>query len=117
MSEHASITLTERAADHVRGFLSRTGKGLGLRIGVKPTGCSGYQYVVEPAEAINEHDRVFDSQGVKVVVDDQSLRYLAGTELDYQREGLNEGFRFHNPNVAATCGCGESFNIAEPANN
>lgn len=117
MSDHASITLTERAAEHVRGFLARTGKGVGLRVGVKPTGCSGYQYIVEPAEAICEHDRVFDSQGIKIVIDDQSLRYLAGTELDYGREGLNEGFRFNNPNVAATCGCGESFNIAEPAGN
>ena len=106
-----SIDLTERAANHVRNYLAKKGSGIGLRVGVKPSGCSGYQYVIEAAQAIGEHDRAFESQGVKIVVDEQSLRYLTGTELDYVREGLNEGFRFNNPNVQQTCGCGESFSV------
>ena len=83
----------------------------GLRLAVKPTGCSGYMYVVGLAEQIGDHDCVFESHGVSVVVDDDSLRYLDGTSVDYSREGLNEGFRFDNPNVAASCGCGESFSL------
>src|SRR5690554_5854232 len=110
----ASINLTERAATHVKDFLAKNGKGIGLRVGVKPTGCSGYQYVVEAAEKINDQDQVFESNGVKIVTDPLSLRYLAGTELDYVREGLNAGFKFNNPNVQDTCGCGESFNVKEP---
>ena len=109
----AFINLTERAAAHGQGFLAKQGKGIGLRVAVKPTGCSGYQYVVETAETINDQDQVFESNGVKVVTDQLSLRYLAGTELDYVREGLNAGFRFNNPNVEETCGCGESFNVKE----
>lgn len=109
-----SINLTERAAAHVKNFLANNNKGIALRVGVKPTGCSGYQYVIEAAEKINEQDQVFESNGVKVVTDPLSLRYLAGTELDYVREGLNSGFKFHNPNVQDTCGCGESFNVKEP---
>ncbi len=108
-----SINLTDRAADHVKTFLAKEGDGVGLRVAVKPTGCSGYQYVIEAAERINDHDQTFESNGVKVVVDEQSLKYLVGTELDFVREGLNSGFRFNNPNVADTCGCGESFNIKE----
>lgn len=105
-----SITLTERAARHVQRFLA--GKaGNGLRLGVKPTGCSGFMYVVQPAAEISEHDRMFTSHGVQIVVDDESLKYLDGTEVDFTREGLNEGFRFANPNVSATCGCGESFSL------
>jgi len=115
MSELQPISLTERAAEHVRNYLARRDNGIGLRVGVKTTGCSGYQYVIEPAEQIGDSDRVFESRGVKVVVDDLSLNYLAGTELDYRREGLNEGFRFNNPNVAETCGCGESFSVDKPA--
>ena len=107
------IALTDRAAEHVKNYLAKTAEGVGLRVGVKPTGCSGYQYVVEAAQAVNEHDTAFETNGVTVVVDEQSLRYLAGTELDFIREGLNEGFRFHNPNVNETCGCGESFSIAD----
>ena len=109
----ASINLTDRAAEHVKNFLAKQGKGIALRIGIKPTGCSGYQYVVEAAEQINDQDQVFESNGVKVVTDPLSLRYLAGTELDYVREGLNAGFKFNNPNVQDTCGCGESFNVKE----
>ncbi len=109
----STITLTDRAANHVRKFLAKQGKGIGLRVGVKPTGCSGYQYIIEAAASINEHDKAFESNGVKVIVDEQSLKYLAGIELDFVRNGLNEGFKFNNPNVQETCGCGESFNVTE----
>ena len=112
----ASINLTERAATHVKGFLAKQGKSLGLRVAVKPTGCSGYQYVVQPADKIDAQDQVFESCGVRIITDQESLRYLAGTELDFVREGLNSGFRFNNPNVETTCGCGESFNIKDPGN-
>ncbi len=105
-----AVTLTERAAQHVQRFLSRNA-GNGLRVGVKPTGCSGFMYVVQPVTEVGEHDRVFTSQGVQIVVDDESLKYLDGTEVDFAREGLNEGFKFTNPNVKATCGCGESFSL------
>jgi iron-sulfur cluster assembly protein len=105
-----AVTLTERAAQHVQRFLANNA-GNGLRVGVKPTGCSGYMYVVQPASEVNEHDRVFTSQGVQIVIDDESLKYLDGTEVDFTREGLNEGFKFANPNVKATCGCGESFTL------
>jgi len=109
------INLTDRAARHVRDYLAREKGMLALRVGVKPTGCSGYQYVIEAARQINEQDEVFESNGVKVVTDKQSLGYLAGTELDYVREGLNSGFRFNNPNVQETCGCGESFSLKNSA--
>ncbi len=105
-----AITLTERAAQHVQRFLTNN-EGNGLRVGVKPTGCSGYMYVVQPVKEVNDHDQVFVSQGVQIVVDDASLKYLDGTEVDFTREGLNEGFKFMNPNVKATCGCGESFTL------
>ncbi len=108
------IALTERAADHVRQFLAKNG-GMGLRVGVKPTGCSGYQYVVEAANEVGEDDRAFESNGVRIIVDTQSLRYLAGTQMDYVREGLNEGFKFTNPTVSETCGCGESFSVEAEA--
>ncbi|MBF8270422.1 MAG: iscA [Gammaproteobacteria bacterium] len=109
------IALTDRAADHVRNYLARHGRGIGLRIGVKPTGCSGFKYVVEAAESLNDQDQAFESKGVQIVVDEKSLQYLAGTELDYVREGLNAGFRFNNPNVQETCGCGESFSVTGKA--
>ena len=111
--ETPGIVLTDKAAAHVRDYLARHGGGDRFRIGVRPTGCSGYQYVVETADSIGEDDATFECKGVKIVVDSHSLRYLAGTELDYVREGLNEGFRFNNPNVAETCGCGESFSVAD----
>ncbi|MBM3353166.1 MAG: iron-sulfur cluster assembly protein IscA [Betaproteobacteria bacterium] len=104
------VTLTEKAASHVQGSLAKRGKGLGLRLGVRTSGCSGMAYKMEFADAINPEDIQFESHGVKVVVDPRSLPYLEGTELDYTREGLNEGFRFRNPNVKDECGCGESFN-------
>lgn len=108
-----NISLTNRAAEHVKGFLSKQENGLGLRVAVKPTGCSGHQYVIETAETIHDHDQSFESNGIKIIVDEQSLKYLAGTELDFVTEGLNSGFRFNNPNVTDTCGCGESFTIDE----
>lgn len=106
-----SVTLTERAARHVQRFLSGPNGGNALRVGVKPTGCSGYAYVVQPAREVGEHDTVFESNGVQLVVDGESLRFIDGTVVDFVREGLNEGFKFDNPNVSATCGCGESFNV------
>lgn len=105
------ITLTERAAAHVSGFIAKRGKGVGLRLGVRTSGCSGMAYKLEYADAVNSDDLTFESHGVKVVVDPKSLAYLDGTELDFAREGLNEGFKFNNPNVKDECGCGESFNI------
>jgi len=105
------ITLTEKAAEHVRGFLEKRGKGLGLRLGIRTTGCSGLAYKLEFADAANPEDVAFDCHGVKVLVDPKSLQYIDGTELDYAREGLNEGFKFRNPNVKDECGCGESFNV------
>ena len=106
-----SVTLTERAASHVKRFLAETGGGAGLRLAVRPTGCSGYMYVVKPAEDVGEDDHVFESNGVRIVVDRESLGLLKGTELDFTREGLNEGFKFRNPRVKDECGCGESFNV------
>jgi len=106
-----SITLTAAAADRVRQFLGNRGKGVGLRLGVKTTGCSGMAYIMEYADALEADDIVFEDHGVKLIVSPKSLVYLDGTELDYTREGLNEGFKFNNPNVKDMCGCGESFNV------
>ena len=106
-----AITLTENAADRIKDFLAQRGKGLGLRLGVKTTGCSGMAYVMEYVDAIEDSDVVFEDRGVKVIINPKSLVYLDGTELDYAREGLNEGFKFNNPNVKDMCGCGESFNV------
>ena len=106
-----AITLTAAAADRVRSFMEKRGKGVGLRLGVKTTGCSGMAYVMEYADQIEEDDVIFEDQGVKVLVNPKSLVYLDGTELDFAKEGLNEGFQFNNPNVKDSCGCGESFNV------
>jgi iron-sulfur cluster assembly protein len=106
-----SVTLTERAAVHVRNYLKDEADAKGLRLGVRTTGCSGYMYVVETAENIRDLDTVFESEGIQLVVDQQSLQYLDGTHIDFAREGLNEGFKFDNPNVKETCGCGESFSL------
>ena len=106
-----SITITERAANHVRQSLTRRGKGEGLRLGVRPSGCSGKAYVLEFADSIQTDDTVFENHGVKVIVDQKSLLFLDGTELDYAKDGLNEGFKFNNPNVKGECGCGESFTV------
>lgn len=106
-----TITLTESAADRVKIFLENRGKGVGLRLGVKTTGCSGMAYIIEFADEIDNDDNVFEDKGVKVLVDPKSLIYLDGTEVDYAKEGLNEGFQFNNPNVKDSCGCGESFTV------
>ncbi len=107
----AGITLTEKAARHVTRYIERRGKGEGLRVGVRTTGCSGLAYKLEYVDEPVPEDRVFESHGVKVYVDPKSLPYIDGTELDFAREGLNEGFKFRNPNVKDECGCGESFRI------
>jgi iron-sulfur cluster assembly protein len=105
------ISMTQAAADHVRKFLGGRGKGVGIRLGVRTSGCSGMAYVLEFADELEEEDLVFEDHGVKVIIDPKSLIYLDGTELDYTKEGLNEGFKFNNPNVKDSCGCGESFNV------
>ena len=105
------ITLTNSAADRVRRYIDQRGSGLGLRIAVKKTGCSGFAYVVDYADQINADDVVFDNDDVKVIVDSDSLEIIDGTEVDYVREGLNEAFRFRNPNARGECGCGESFSV------
>jgi iron-sulfur cluster assembly protein len=105
------ISLTEKAAEHVQSYLAKRGKGVGLRVGVRTSGCSGMAYKLEFVDAVNPDDHQFESHGVKVLVDPKSLPYVQGTELDYTREGLNEGFKFRNPNVKDECGCGESFNV------
>lgn len=104
-----AVTLTPNAAIRVQKFLSSRGKGIGLRVGVKTSGCSGMAYTLEFVDEAAPEDLIFDSHGVKVLVDPTSLVYLDGTELDYAKEGLNEGFKFNNPNAKASCGCGESF--------
>ena len=105
------VTLTDRAAKHVNTFLAKRGKGVGLRLGVRTSGCSGLAYKLEFADAVNPEDVLFESNGVKVLVDPKSLPYIDGTVLDFAREGLNEGFKFTNPNIKDECGCGESFNV------
>ena len=106
-----AITLTEKAAKHINRYIERRGKGVGLRFGVRTTGCSGLAYKLEYVGEVADEDSVFESHGVKVFVDPKSLPYIDGTELDFAREGLNEGFKFHNPNEKDACGCGESFRI------
>jgi iron-sulfur cluster assembly protein len=106
-----SISMTEAAAKHVRRSLDGRGKGDGVRLGVRTTGCSGLAYVLEFVDSADSEDTVFELHGVKVIIDPKSLVYLDGTELDFVKEGLNEGFKFNNPNSRSECGCGESFNI------
>ena len=106
-----AITLTSAAADRVRHFLTERGHGVGLRLAVRKTGCSGFAYVVNYADTVLPQDRVFDSQGVRVLVDEDSLKLIDGTEVDFVRQGLNEAFRFRNPNIRGECGCGESFSV------
>ena len=109
--KYMSITITENAADRVKTFLDNRGSGVGLRVGVKTTGCSGMAYIIEFADNIDKDDTVFEEKGVKIIVDPKCLLYLDGTELDFTKEGLNEGFKFINPNEKARCGCGESFSV------
>ncbi len=106
-----AITLTDKAADRVRNYLAKRGKGIGLRLGIKKTGCSGFSYVVNYADEVGTDDVIFSVDDVKVIVDRQSLDIIDGTEIDYVREGLNEAFKFRNPQATGECGCGESFSI------
>jgi iron-sulfur cluster assembly protein len=105
------ISMSEAAVSRVNHFLANRGTGLGVRLGVKTSGCSGLAYVIEFVDELNEDDVIFEDRGVKVIIDKKSLVYLDGTELDYGKEGLNEGFLFNNPNVKDECGCGESFTV------
>jgi iron-sulfur cluster assembly protein len=106
-----AITLTESAANRVQGYLARRGNGLGLRLGVKKTGCSGFAYVVDYADDVGEADITFEHRDITIVVDRDSLPFVDGTEIDFVKQGLNEAFRFRNPNVKGECGCGESFSV------
>ncbi len=106
-----AISLTESAASRVRNYLEARGGGVGLRLGVTKTGCSGYSYVINYAEGVTDDDVVFEDKGVKVVVDAEALALIDGTEVDFVKSGLNEAFSFRNPNVTGECGCGESFNV------
>ena len=106
-----AITLTEAAAKHVSKYIERRGKGIGLRLGVRTTGCSGLAYKLEYVDDVAAEDMVFENHGIKILIDPKSLAYIDGTELDFVREGLNEGFRFNNPNERDRCGCGESFRV------
>jgi len=107
----AIIMLTEKAASQVAKQLSKRGSGLGLKLGVKKAGCTGFAYVVDYADAIEADDAVFEQHGVKVIVKNDDMSYLDGVEIDFRREGISEAFKFHNPNIKATCGCGESFAV------
>ncbi|QGX38534.1 iron-sulfur cluster assembly protein IscA [Permianibacter aggregans] len=106
-----AITLSESAAERVRRFLQNRGKGFGVRLGVKTTGCSGLSYVLEFVDEVSDDDEIFTDRGVNVIIDKKSLVFLDGTQLDFVKEGLNEGFKFENPNVKGECGCGESFTV------
>jgi iron-sulfur cluster assembly protein len=106
-----AISLTTSAAARVRSFLEKRGRGVGLRIGVRKSGCSGYAYTIDYADAVEADDVVFDRDGVKVLVDHSSLALIDGTEVDFVKDGLNEAFKFRNPNVKGECGCGESFTV------
>ena len=106
-----SVTMTPSAKERVQSFMSNRGKGLGLRLGIKTTGCSGLAYVLEFVDDLNEDDHMFEIENVNIIIDTKSLVYLDGIELDFVKEGLNEGFKFTNPNAKGECGCGESFNV------
>ncbi len=106
-----AISMTDAAVSHVNQYMQNRGKGEGIRLAVRTTGCSGMAYVLEFADSVEADDNVYDFNGIKIIVDPKSLVYLDGTELDFVKEGLNEGFKFNNPNVRSECGCGESFNV------
>ncbi len=106
-----AISITDAAASRVKSFLANRGKGAGLRLGVKTSGCSGMAYIIEFADQVEEFDEVFEDKDVKIIVNQKDLVYLDGTELDFAKEGLNEGFKFNNPNESNRCGCGESFTV------
>jgi len=105
------VSLTPSAVDRVRSYLERRGHGIGLRVGVRKTGCSGYAYLIDYADSVDPDDVVFDDQGIKVVVNRKSLELIDGTEVDFVKQGINEAFKFRNPNVKGECGCGESFSV------
>lgn len=105
------ITITENAAKHINGYLTKRGKGLGVRLGVETSGCSGMAYNLEFVDEVNDDDLIFEEHGARVYIDPKSLVYLDGTQVDYTKEGLQEGFKFENPNVKDSCGCGESFHV------
>jgi iron-sulfur cluster assembly protein iscA len=105
------ITITENAAKHINSYLTKRGKGLGVRLGVKTSGCSGMAYNLEFVDEVNDDDLIFEEHGARVYIDPKSLVYLDGTQVDYTKEGLQEGFKFENPNVKDSCGCGESFHV------
>ena len=106
-----AISLTESAAHRIKSFLSSRGQGIGLRLGVRKTGCSGFAYVVNYADEVRPDDVMFEDRGVRVYVDRESLPLIDGTTVDFVKQGLNEAFRFRNPNVTGECGCGESFSV------
>ena len=106
-----ALSLTQPAAERVKTYLDARGSGIGLRVGVKKTGCNGFAYIVNYAEQAEANDEIFEDRGVKLVVDRTSLALIDGTEIDFVKEGLNEAFRFRNPNVSGECGCGESFSV------
>lgn len=106
-----AISMTDAAVQHVARYLEKRGHGAGVRVGVRTSGCSGMAYVLEFIDEVQADDQVFEFDGVRVAIDPKSLVYLDGTELDFVKEGLNEGFKFNNPNVRSECGCGESFNV------
>jgi len=106
-----AVSLTKSAAERVRSYLKRRGGGIGLRVGVRRTGCSGWAYIVDYADSVDLDDIVFDADDLKVVVDKSSLELIDGTEIDFVKEGINEAFKFRNPNTKSECGCGESFSV------
>ena len=106
-----AITLTDSAAERVRSYLDKRGKGIGLRLGVTLTGCSGYSYVIKYADEVEDSDLVFEDKGITVIVDPDALKLIDGTEVDFVKNGLNEAFSFRNPNISGECGCGESFTV------
>jgi iron-sulfur cluster assembly protein len=106
-----SVTVTENAANQIKKQIEKRGNGLGLKLAVKKSGCSGYAYVLDYADTLQEDDHVFENFGVSVIVSQNDLEFVEGIELDYRREGINEAFKFNNPNVKGTCGCGESFSV------
>jgi iron-sulfur cluster assembly protein len=106
------ITITEPAAEHIKKHIAKRGKGLGLRIGIRTTGCSGLAYVIEYADSIDENaDSIFEGYGVKVIIDKKSIVHLNGTEIDFEKQGLQQGLKFNNPKEKDKCGCGESFRV------
>jgi iron-sulfur cluster assembly protein len=111
MKKRMAITLTEKAASQIKKQLEKRGKGIGLKLGVKRSGCSGYAYALDYADQLQDDETVFEEHGVKLIVKQDDLPYIDGMQLDYRREGINEAFQFNNPNVKGTCGCGESFSV------